>query len=168
MGQGDTHFGGNQTQMMAAKGGPIVGIEALGDAKSSDGHHQITQETFSVFRQMKLRRYDISRGVIENGVKIGFAGMHAIFDHGSMKKIGAPEVAEMRIFKGSDAFAGIISDVAVESLCGGKAIDGGPARLTAIPYALAQQFAENTFDGEPADALCVARLVHRVATRVAL
>ena len=62
---------------------------------------------------MKLRRHDIARGVIEDGVEVGFAGMHAIFDHGAMKEIGAPEVAEMRIFKGSDAFAGIIRDVAV-------------------------------------------------------
>lgn len=148
MGQGNTHFGGNQTQMMAAKGCSVVGVEAFGDAESSDGHHQIAEETFGIFRQMKLRRYDVSRGVIEDGVEIGFAGMHAIFDHGSMKKIGAPKIAEVRIFKGSDAFAGIIRDVAVESLGGGKAIDGGAAWLAAIPYAIVQQFPKNAFDGE--------------------
>ncbi len=117
---------------MTSEGGPVVGVESLGKAEPPYSQHQVAEETLGIFSQVKIGNHDIACGIVQNGMEVGLPAVDAIFNDRPMQEVGAPEIAEVRILEGANAF-GIDLDMTPQPLCSGETIEGCPAWFLAVP-----------------------------------
>ena len=112
----------------------IIYVEPLGNAEALHRLHEVTDEGAGVFGQVEPGCYNVTGGVVEDGVQVSFFFLSSYSDFWPMKEIGRPQVTEVGKLETADRLHRL-DRVPVQSSGRSEPVNRGKAGFATIPQA---------------------------------